>query len=449
MSCIARRIRSLEQLPENFTVEALAAVLPQAWVRDAVAASDCQSRRRRRLPAVLTVWVVTLLGLFRRLSYVNLLEMLFESGRNHGLWKDAPPCSSALSKARDRLGSAPLRKLYERSAQEWQSQTAGEDFHGRRVLAIDGSTLKVPDTPENRAYFGAPGASRGRAAYPQLRLVGLRDAGTRLYRAMRFGPYSQGELTLARDLIDDVEPGSIVLADRNFGSFSLMWDLCERKAVDFLIRIRRRVIHSRVVEQLGPGDAIVEVAPRRDLRRRRRDLPQTWLVREITYRPAQAKEPVRLFTSLLLNEEISRDELIALYPERWEEETGYDELKTHLCSCTTVNRPVVLRSKLPHRVEQELYGLLIAYNAVRVTIALAAAVADCPPRRVSFTTALERIREAVRDMMQASALRLAKRYHELLTAIGRVLVPLRPNRSNPREVKIKMSNYPLKRPALP
>ena len=148
-------------------------------------------------------------------------------------------------------------------------------------------------------------------------------------------------------------------------------------------------------------------------------------------------------------EEVLRDELIDLYPDRWEEETGYDEIKTHLCGCTTVNRPVLLRSKLPHRIEQELYGLLIAYNAVRVTIERAAARAQCPPRRVSFTAALERIREAVRDMMQAAALRLAERYNRLLAALTRVLVPLRPGRTNPREVKIKMSKYPLKRPAHP
>ena len=448
MSCIARKVRSLERLPEDFTVEALAAVLPQTWVQDAIAGSGCQSRRRRLLPAVLTVWMVTLLGLFRRLSYVNLLEMLYEAGLSHGLWKHAPPCSSALTKARDRVGCAPLKRLYRRSTREWQSQTAGRDFHGRRVLAIDGSTMKVPDTPENRAHFGAPGASRGRAAYPQLRLVGLRDVGTRLYRAMRFGSYSCAEVTLARSLIDEVESGSIVLLDRNFGSFSLLWDLYEKKAVDFVIRMRRH-IRGRVVEQLAPGDAIVEVVPTRAVRRARPDLPRTWLLREITYRPPRGKQTIRLFTSLLLAEEISRDELIALYPDRWEEETGYDEIKTHLCSCTTVNRPVVLRSKLPHRLEQELYGLLIAYNAVRITIALAAAVAPCPPRRVSFTAALERIREAVRDMMQAATLRLAERYHRLLTAITRVLVPLRPDRTNPREVKIKMSNYPLKRPAPP
>lgn len=442
MSCIARTVRSLERVPENFTVEALATVLPQAWVREAVAASARQSRRQRLLPAVVTVWMVTLLGLFRRLSYVNLLEMLFESGLGQGLWKQSPPCSSALTKARDRLGCAPLKCLYERSARAWQSQTAGRDFHGRRVFAMDGSSMKVPDTPENRAYFGAPGVTRGRAAYPQLRLVGLRDVGTRLYRAIRFGPYKSAEVPLAHSLIDEVESGSIVLMDRNFHSAALLWDLHETKAVDFVIRIRRN-IRCRVVERLGEGDAIVEVALNR---RARLDLPKTWILREITYQPPRGGPTIRLFTSLLLAEEISRDEIIALYPERWEEETGYDEIKTHLCECTTVNRPVVLRSKLPQRIEQELYGLLVAYNAVRVTIALAATIADCPPRRVSFTAALERIREAVRDMMQAATLRLAERYHRLLTAITRVLVPLRPDRNNPREVKVKQSRYPVKRP---
>ncbi len=448
MSRIARKDSSLERSPRNFTVEALAAVLPQAWVRDAIAASGRRSQRQRRLPAVLTVWMVTLLGLFRQLSYVNLLEMVFEAGSRLDLWRGggAPPCSSALTKARDRLGTAPLRLLYERSATEWQDQTRGREFFGRRVVAMDGSTLKVPDTPENRAFFGAPVASRGRAAYPQLRIVGIRDVGTRLYRAVRFGPYSCGEMTLARDLIGDVEPGSILLADRGFASYGLLWDLYEKEAVDFLVRVKRD-FRCRVVEQIAPGDAIVEVVLHRALRRRRPDLPKTWLLREITYRPPQGSETIRLFTTLLLAEEIARHELIDLYPDRWEEEVGYDEIKTHLCGCTTVNRPLVLRSKLPHRIEQELYGLLIAYNAVRITIARAAAIASCPPRRVSFVTALERIREAVRDMMQVAALRLAERYDRLMAAITRVLVPRRPGRSNPREVKIKMSNYPLKRPA--
>lgn len=446
MKCIVQNLRGHESHLDDFTVEALAAVLPQAWVQEAVARSGCASRRRRRLPAVLTVWLVTLLGLYRRLSYVNLLELLFESGVNRGLWHDTPPCSSALTKARDRVGCGPLKHLYERSAREWQSQTQSRYFHGRRVFAIDGSTMKLPDTPENRAYFGAPGASRGTAAYPQLRIVGCRDVESRLYYAARFGPYSCGELTLTRDLIADIEPGSIVLMDRNFGAYGLLWDLHEKQAIDFLVRVKSNLT-CRVVEQIGEGDALVEITLPRALLRQRPELPRTWLLREITYRPPQGKQTIRLFTNLLLVKQITRDELIDLYPERWEEETGYDEFKTHLCGCTTVNRPAVLRSKRPDRIEQELYGLLIAYNAVRVTIAHAAEVADCAPRRVSFVVALERIREAVRDMMQSATLRLAERYDRLLAAIARVLVPKRPERSNRREVKIKMSGYPLKRAA--
>lgn len=134
MSCIARNRASLERSPRNFTVEAFAAVLPQSWIRDAVAESGRESCRRRRLPALLTVWMVTLLGLFRQLSYLNLLEMVFEAGSSLGLWKGAPPCGSALTRARDRLGRAPLRLLYERSATEWQARTCGREFYGRRVV---------------------------------------------------------------------------------------------------------------------------------------------------------------------------------------------------------------------------------------------------------------------------------------------------------------------------
>ena len=443
MSSIARSVRPLEPSPGNFTVEAVAQVLPQTWVQEAVNETGSQSHRQRRLPAVPTVWMVTLLGLFRRLSYVNLLEMLFETGPGRALWGEAPPSSSALTKARDRLGVAPLKWLYERSASEWRSQTVGRDFHGRRVFAIDGSSMKLPDTPANRACFGAPWAVRGSAAYPQLRLVGLRDVGTRLYCAIRFGPYTSAEVPLARSMIDEVEPGSMVVMDRNFGSSVLLWELHELRGADFLVRIRRN-IQCRVVDQIDDGDAIVEVQMGGADHRKPPEAPKSWLVREITYQAPRGGQTIRLFTSLMLAEEVSREELIALYPDRWEEETGYDEIKTHLCECTTVNRPVVLRSKLPQRVEQEIYGLLIAYNAVRVTIAVAAAVADCPPRRVSFTVALERIREAVRDMMQAATLRLAERYHQLLIAVARVQVPRRPDRSNPREVRVRRSRYPLK-----
>ena len=123
MFWFASEARSLEGRPNGFTVEALASVLPQRWVLDAIRACGRRSERVRLLPDVLTAWVVILLGLFRRHSYVNLLEMLFEGGHHRGLWAGAAiPTTSALVKARDRLGTEPLRHLFERSAAAWVEQ---------------------------------------------------------------------------------------------------------------------------------------------------------------------------------------------------------------------------------------------------------------------------------------------------------------------------------------
>ena len=137
--------------------------------------------------------------------------------------------------------------------------------------------------------------------------------------------------------------------------------------------------------------------------------------------------------------------LAELYHERWEEEGAFDEVKTHLCDCTQVNRPVMFRSKTPERVEQELYGLFIAHNAVRMIMARAAALLPICCLRLSYTATIERIREATRDMMRTRTVLLRERYDEMLQAITRSKVPKRPDRHNPRAVKMKMSRYPLKR----
>lgn len=446
MSWIAKISDCLDGIPRQFGVEALAEVLPQAWVSEALRSSGVRTRRRRRLPCEMTVWLIILLAIFRRHSYLNLLEML--SG---GWWADAhwpgraPPCSSALSKARDRVGIEPLAHLYRRSASAWVECAGSLWFHGRRVTALDGFTLKTWDSDENRAYFGVPGASRGTSAFPQVRVVGCVDIGTRVMEAVRFGPYATGEITLADALRPDLKSGSLALLDRGFASYSFLWDL-RQQAIDFVVRVRSdmKVVTLR---QLGSGDAWVRVTLPRMLRARRPELPKEWILREIQI-PTRDGETLRVFTSLC-DPSIVATEIGELYLRRWDEETAIDEIKTHFGDAATVNRPLILRSRQPHRVEQELYGFLIGYNAVRRLMANAAASAEEPepvrPLRISFTAALERTREAVRDMMRLPPHRLQDRYDELLEAIARNRVPQRPGRSFPRAVRIKMSTYPLNR----
>lgn len=428
----------------SFTVESLAQELKQGWIEEALAQAGRESIRERLLPAPLTMWFVILMGLYRRTSYVNLLEKLFDTWWTREHWpEDKPPCSRAVTKARDRVGIEPFEILFARSAAAWIGETEGLIMHGLRVRAIDGTTAKTPDSPENSRRFGRPKASRGRSGYPQLRLATLADVGTRIIESARWARYRKAEIHLVRDLVRDIAPESLVLMDRYMLAYDLLWSILQRRA-HFLVRLPSNA-KPRVIREFGPGDALVEVTVRSYHRKRQRSMPKKWLLRMITYRPEGGDEDIRLLTDLMPESDFTHDELADLYHDRWEEETINDEVKTHLCECATVNRPVVFRSQTPDRVIQELWGMLTVYNAVRKTMCAAAAKAELDPLRVSFTSALNRIREATHDMMRMPTIRLAERYEQMIRATARVIVPKRPGRHVPRAVKIKMSSYPLKR----
>lgn len=447
MKYVARILGDLDRELQIPAVEALAEVVPPAWVRDAVNESGRASVRTRLLPAEVTAWLVVLLGLFRRLSYANLLGMLCDASWRP--WRgatDAPPTTSALTRARDRLGVEPLERLFARSAGEWLARHKGRDVCGRRLFALDGSCVLVPDSEANRDYFGAPASTRGRTGYPQLRLVALIDVGTELVVARRTGPFRQGEMTLAKQLLAHVPPGACVIMDRLYNSFEFLWKLHTARGAHFIVRLKCDTRTKRI-RRLGKNDHLVELARPRAFEREGSALPATWILREITYRPEGSTEDIRLLTSWLDPLELPASEIAVLYHERWSAETTFDALKTHQCACAVVSRPTALRSLTPERIQQELLGVLLAYNIVRVVIAQAAKVREVPPTRLSFSAATERVREAVRDMMQLPTSRLVERYTRLLKSVGREIVPKRPGRSFPRAVKVKMSKYPVKRRA--
>jgi hypothetical protein len=275
------------------------------------------------------------------------------------------------------------------------------------------------------------------------------DLGTRQMRAARFGPYGTGELTLARQLVADLQAGLLVLLDRNFLAYDLLWNIVQRES-GFLVRVKGGV-KVRLVCEFAPGDRLVEIEIPRRWRKLRPDMPRTWTLREICYTPEGGKEEIRLFTTLLDPEEVAAEELAACYHERWSEETGIEEIKTRLGNVTTITRPALLRSRTPSRVEQEVWALLIAYNIVRVTMVRASeSVPQSPePTRLSFTAAMHQLRDGARDMMLLATWRLIDHYEQLLRTIANAVVPLRPGRVYPRAVKVKMSGYPLNRTARP
>lgn len=444
MSSIGRSFQKLESWFETFTLEVFASIVKPEWVTQALKDCDREGERDRKLTAPLTVWLVIAMGLYRSLCIQNVLHRLGMLPGIGSLWKDGKaPTSGSDSEARTRLGFGPLRLLLEK-LRGWMLVTFREamSWKGMLLLALDGTTFKVPDSDENRRRFGLPGSSRGRAAFPQLRALLLVSAKLRFVLTGLFAPIRRGETTLAQRMLPHVPEGSLLLLDRNFNSWQFLWGLRKRDN-HFLLRAKD-AMKGDPVRTLGPGDRLVNMPVRSEVRAKDPTVPKTVLVREISARIQGV--PFRFFTSLLDPLSFRSIDLVFLYAQRWQEEIAIDEIKTHQCPYTTVNRPVILRCKTSRRVLQEAYGLLLAYNLVRILIAQAALPLRVDPLRISFIDSLERIRVAALLMAASPTRLLPVIFQDLLDQIARCQIPRR-RRSNPRVVCRKMSNYPLKRKA--
>lgn len=266
-----------------------------------------------------------------------------------------------------------------------EKRTKGAWYRRWQLVSLDGSTLDVADTAENAEAFGRPGASRGRSAFPQIRLVTLVENGTHVFFGTRMGGHRVGEVTLARDVVQALRPGMLCLADRNFLGYAL-WQQARATGADLLWRGKR---NGRLPcdERLADGSYLSRLYPSETDRRRN---THAVTVRVIDYQlegVPDAEPFYRVVTTILEPEAAPAEELAGLYPDRWEVETGLDELKTHLRGAR-----IVLRSKTPELVRQEFYGFLMAHFAIRGLMHEAALKADLDPDRLSYVHAVRVIR---------------------------------------------------------
>ena len=444
MKYIGSTFKKLEGWIGSFSIGVFASVLKPEWIDQVLESTGRESKRVRKLSASFTVWLVIAMGFYRNLSIKNVLDRMGNVLGMGSLWeKGKTPTSASTVEARDRLGVKPLRELVERF-RAWLLETFREQmsWKGLLLLALDGTTFKVPDSDENRKHFGLPGANRGRAAYPQMRALFLASTRLRFMLTGLFAPYRRAEIHMAIQMVPFVPEGSLLIMDRNFMAWQFLLHLRD-SGNHFLVRAKRNML-GVVLDTLGPGDHLVEMKVPRHVRSRNRSFPKTVMVREISAR-INGRD-FRYFTSLLDPNEYTTRDLVYLYSTRWEEETAFDEIKTHQCGATTVNRPVIFRCKRPRLVFQEAYGIVLAYNLVRVLMAQAGELTEVPALRISFVDSLERIRSAALLMAAAPTPRLPAMFGELLQSIGTCTLPLR-KRDNPREVCVKMSGYRRKRKA--
>jgi hypothetical protein len=382
-------------LSDLVSVGVLTRVFPPGLVDEVIAGAGRTEQRHRALPARVMAYFSIGMALYSEGSYEDVLAQLTDGLSWASRWRElySPPSKSAIFQARARLGSGPLAALFERVAQPIGGEaTAGVWLAGRRLVAVDGTCLDVADTAANAEYFGRPGVNKGeQAAFPQARVVGLAECGTHAVFAAQVGRYSQSEATLTESLLERLEPGMLLLADRGFFSYAL-WRKAIGTGADLLWRVR--------TDKAGPKPTHVEDLPDGSwLAHLRRTTPaaarreEPMLVRVVDYTVEDGREnstSYRLFTTLLNPAEVPAVDLAAAYTQRWEIELTYDELKTHQRGPRTV-----LRSKSPELVLQEIWGHLCCHYAIRSLMADAATHSGRDPDRVSFVAALRITRQTL------------------------------------------------------
>jgi len=435
-----------EDIPATF--KRFGRVLDAQWVTDALTATGTASVRRRRFPAEIVVWLVIGMALFRDRSIretVDHLGLVMPSatataGTNPAL---AP---SAITKGRYRTGAAAVEHIFRRTAETWTREAADSyRWRGLALYGIDGTTLNIPDTPENREEFCLPGSSRGQAGYPQVRMVALMALRSHLMGGLAFGPCRgkrTGETTLALQLWPMVPEQSLVMMDKGFINYGVFYRL--RYGDDgqvirgrhWLARAKKHLVF-KTLKTFAPGDELVEVKLTPASRRADPGLPETMTARAIRYE-RKGFRPQTLLTSLVDADRYPADEIVALYHERWDIEMGYDEIKTHM-----LERQETLRSKKPEGIRQEIWGIGLAYNLVRKEMLAVAERFGVEPRRISFRHSLQLIRIfCVVEAWTSAPSKLHKRLDETREMVGLLLLPKRRSeRRYERHVKVKMSGY--------
>lgn len=412
-------------------------------IQQALDTTGTASIRNRKLPADRVIFLIIGMALFRNISIQAVCDHLHLTLPNQAAQSQSIR-SSSLTQARDRLGIEPLQNLFELLTSKFTFEhTKFDTWRDLTIFGMDGSTMCVPDSIENREYFGAPSnGTRGESAYPQARLVGLMRLGSHRLTGLNIGKYSQGEVTLAEPLYGLIPDSSVLIVDRGFLCWPRFWHHQQSgQQRHWLIRAKSN-LRWKVIKELGPGDQLVEIKFTWEARKADPSLPVTMQARVIAYQ-IPGFQPERLVTSLTDAILFPMAEVIGLYHERWEFELGLDEIKTH-----TLERVETVRSTTPDRVRQELWGLAITYNVVRQEMARIASVLGVPALRLSYRWCLLLFRNLWSSAWVVASGLIPKHLEQLTVDVENLLLPQRRReRRNPRAVKVKMSGYAKKRRA--
>lgn len=403
--------------------------VPPEMVDAALETTGGKEHRFRRLPSRVIIYLLLAGSLFADQGWAHVFSRL-----TSGMTTMLQPAKSAITAAMRRVGPAPLRELFTLLSGWATSRTRpAVTFAGRLVVAIDGTQIPIPDTDVNRAVYPKPASGpNGPAGYPMVRLLALVTCGTRQVIDAVFGTDRVGEQTYATRLLPALQPRMLLLADRNFATYDLFKHI-HATGADFLIRAKEgpTAMTLPVLAHLRDGSYLSHANGVK--------VRVVTATVTITSEKGTTTGNYRLVTTLLDPSQAPAPRLIELYHSRWEIETMYCELKS------TILDSRVLRARHPAGIAQEIWAILAAYQALRITMTDAVGTReDLPCDRLSFTTALLEARDQIvhtSDHINATTI-------DLIGPIGAAVLakvlPPRRIRTRARVVKRALSRYPAK-----
>jgi Insertion element 4 transposase N-terminal/Transposase DDE domain len=425
------------KIADHLSLPQLEPIIPASVIQDVLTECEAWEQREKKLNMQAIVYLVIALALYPQCSTREVYRRLLEGLPQELIQQEEVPTAGALCQRRKQLAVTPMRTLFERLAHPIATPETRAAFRfGLRLVAVDGVLENIPDTDANRTVFPYHCLDElSRSPFPQVRCLALMECGTHVIFDLELSTVQQGELSsvltlLARSLTEEM----LLLCDAGITCGQVLF--AARKQGAHLLGRLDSVSWSKPWVRLHDGSYLVQIY--QDSHQRS---GPSMTVRVIEYQlkdPAsgQVGELIRLVTTLLDPKRYPVEALIRVYHERWEIEGGFDELKTHLSLSART-----LRSQTPQGVEQELYGLLLAYFAVRTFMYAAALQADWDPDEVSFVHTLNVLQRSHWRLMRACSWQRPALRQGLLAEVRQERVPPRRLRRSARVVKRTHSRY--------
>ncbi len=347
---------------------------------------------------------------------------------------------SALVQARQRLGADAVKEVFKAVAQHGYETNSFEQWAGLNLFAVDGVVWRTADTLENHQVFETQSNQLRENTYPQIRMVCHMELTSHQLINSAFSGYRTSEMVLAEELIDSTLDHSLTLFDKGYYSLGLLNRWSQTGAERHWLIPARKDLNYEVLHRAGKNDWRVRLKTTPQSRKKFDELPE-FIEARLVSKTIKGKE-YRILTSMVDELRFPSDEMVELYRYRWEIELGYREMKQSL-----LNSQYTLRSKRPDMIEQELWGVLLFYNLIRLGMTAASKKLDSVwPNQLSFTSCSMAITQFFATLPLTSPSNIPKHYESLLEQMSYFKLPTRrEDRTYPRWVKPKPRKYPHKK----